>query len=135
MLGDYVLEGREPPEGIYNDFVKALEKLLETHAANENVKGFKSVVCYRTGLNVVPSVGSTPGANVDSRDDTATAGGGGPIAEEAQRFMNDCVKTLKEKKRVRIATKAINDHLVSLTMGIAAKFEQPGEFALASRKI
>ncbi|KAL1751715.1 amidohydrolase-domain-containing protein [Schizophyllum commune] len=128
MLGDYALEGREPPKGIYDDFVKAFEKLLETHAANENVKGFKSVVCYRTGLNVVPSVGSTPGANVESRDNTATAGGGGPIAEEAQRFMHDCVKTLKEKKRVRIATKAINDHLVSLTMGIAAKFEQPVQF-------
>ncbi|KAL1737972.1 amidohydrolase-domain-containing protein, partial [Schizophyllum fasciatum] len=118
MLGDYALDGREPPPDVYTQFVKAFTELLTSHGADENVKGFKSVVCYRTGLNVGP-VAPADGSDGSSR---------GPPEDEAVGFVRDCVASLRERKRVRIARKAINDHLVSLAMGVAAQCGKPIQF-------
>ncbi|KAF8961620.1 amidohydrolase-domain-containing protein [Flammula alnicola] len=66
-----------------------LEKSLTKSAEHPDVVGFKSIVCYRTGMNV---------------------------KEEA---LLDVYYMLKEKGSIRLAHKALNDEVVRIALGVA----------------
>lgn len=95
------------PLDVINALRDKLSVALGTYARNADVAGFKSIVCYRTGLDIVPAV------NLDS-DAIAEAG-------------DALFKTFTETGKVRLAHKPINDLVVGMTLRIAAEFDKPGE--------
>ena len=86
-------------------FQEKLKVSLEESAEDPDVVGFKSIVCYRTGLDV-----------------------------HMRHSQLDCFKALEEEFQtyrltgtIRLAKKPLNDYVVALTLGVAAKYKKPGE--------
>ena len=75
------------------------------------VAGFKSVVAYRTGLNVSPNPDMT---SIES----------GIVAMLSSRKE----KTEKGSGVLRLAHKALNDFVVCTALSIASEFNKPGEY-------
>ncbi|EJD46922.1 hypothetical protein AURDEDRAFT_62900 [Auricularia subglabra TFB-10046 SS5] len=84
------------------------EEQLGEHAARVDVVGFKSVACYRTGLDISPIPPADPGVYADA----------------IQGFSND----LQSRGTLRIAHKQFNDNLVRITLRVAAEFGKPVQF-------
>jgi hypothetical protein len=92
------------PTTLLKTFSEKLRERLEANAKDSNVAGFKSVVCYRTGLEVstVPS----------------------PSAETSALF--DTFKHSQSNVPLRLANKPLNDLVVRTTLEIAAEYNKPG---------
>ena len=87
------------------NFARALEKV----AADEEVVGFKSVVCYRTGLNV---------AVRNEQDDDFSA------------MVEQCVTMAYLKyeatRTIRLEYKHLNDYVVNRVLELSGKCGKPG---------
>ena len=92
------------PTTLFNAFSEKLREQLEANANDPNVAGFKSVVCYRTGLEV---------STVPNR-----------FAETSALF--DTFKHSQSNEPLRLANKPLNDLVVRTTLEIAAKYNKPG---------
>jgi hypothetical protein len=86
-------------------FQARLRVRLEESAVDPDVVGFKSIVCYRTGLDV-----------------------------HTRHTQLDCFKALEEEferyrlfRAIRLAKKPLNDYVVALTLEVAAEYNKPGE--------
>lgn len=112
VLLESLLALRESAQGPLSDwgivqphFQGQFEDLLELCGSDPDVVGFKSIICYRTGLDV--SLGT-------------------PLTEHwgefAERWMGQNVSKL------RLEQKEFNDWVVCLTMKIAAKYQKPGMY-------
>ncbi|KAJ7115883.1 amidohydrolase-domain-containing protein [Mycena epipterygia] len=93
---------------ILSSFNDALKVSL-THSARDdkNVVAFKSIACYRTGLDVAPSA--------DSEEDILIC-------------LRDVLKIHQETGTIRLAHKALNDHIVRMTLEVAGKYQKPVQF-------
>jgi len=85
-------------------FQKQLRIRLERSAMDPDVVGFKSVVCYRTGLDV-----------------------------QVQPYLDLCVGAFAElfsvyqqSGKIRIAHKPLNDYVVTMALEVAAEYKKPG---------
>ena len=96
-----------------NAFITSLTKSLKESAGDSNVVGFKSIVCYRTGLNVA-IVSCT--ASLESS-------------------LVDLFKTYKEGGRLRLAHKALNDLVVQIAVEVASEHDIPGKSYQFSLKL
>lgn len=85
-------------------FSEKLRERLEASAKDSNVAGFKSVVCYRTGLEV---------STVSDRS-----------AENSALF--DIFNHFQSNVPLRLAKKPLNDLVVRMTLEIAAEYNKPG---------
>lgn len=92
---------------LQNSFSQQLIARLEKCAKDPNVAGFKSVVCYRTGLNV-PSAPNRP------------------AAVEAMNRVYERFRSKGRNEPLRLADKPLNDLVVRKTVKIAAQFSKPG---------
>ncbi|KAJ7672683.1 amidohydrolase 2 [Mycena rosella] len=92
---------------IFNSFNAILKESLTNSANDENVVGFKSIACYRTGLDVLPSADSD---------------------EDILACLRDVLKTLQETGTIRLAHKAFNDHIVRMALLVAGKHRKPVQF-------
>ena len=92
------------PTTLFKAFSEKLRERLEANAKDSNVAGFKSVVCYRTGLEV---------STVPNR-----------FAETSALF--DTFKHCQSNVPLRLANKPLNDLVVRTTLDIAAKYNKPG---------
>jgi hypothetical protein len=93
----------------FNAFSSALDATLRDLARDPVVVGFKSVVCYRTGLNVGVNPDDLSGVKrsiVATVSSWKNAGGSGVL---------------------RLADKALNDFVVRTALSIATEFDKPGE--------
>ena len=97
-------EGISFSVALLTSFIDTLRKRLVASAKNLSVAGFKSVVCYRTGLDVsaVPD----------------------PTAEGAALF--GIYKQFQSNVPVRLADKPLNDLVVRTTLEVAAEYNKPG---------
>lgn len=84
------------------------EERLKQYATRVDVVGFKSVACYRTGLDISPVPPADPGVYL----------------EAFQGFSAD----LKSRGTLRIAHKQFNDNLVRITLQVAAQSGKPVQF-------
>lgn len=84
-------------------FQGQLEDLLELCGKDPDVVGFKTIICFRTGLNVSLAPPLTE-----------------HWAEFAERWVGQNISKL------RLEQKEFNDWVVCLTMKIAAKYQKPG---------
>lgn len=89
-----------------SSFIERYTAFLHDNAQRPEVVGFKSVACYRTGLDVALS-------GVHSESEIAA-----------------CLPLLntmfRETGKVRLAQKPINDRLVRICVRIAAEYDKPG---------
>ncbi|PBK71851.1 amidohydrolase 2 [Armillaria solidipes] len=87
-------------------FTKELQNSLSLSAASENVIAFKSIACYRTGLNI------------------ATC--------NSEQEISDCFVMANKKYladgKIRLAYKALNDHIVRVALKIAGEHNIPVQF-------
>jgi hypothetical protein len=86
--------------------VRLTDALTEA-ARSPLVVGFKSVVCYRTGLAV-------------------SLGDEWSVVERAMRALVDTVLDGGKDAKVRLEQKALNDLVVRIAMEVGGKFGKPG---------
>lgn len=89
---------------ILNSFNANFKASLTDSAKDQNVVGFKSVACYRTGLDVATSAES----------------------EAIVICLKDVSKMYQETGTIRIAHKALNDHVVRMALEISGEYQKPG---------
>ncbi|KAJ6591655.1 amidohydrolase 2 [Mycena vulgaris] len=95
------------PVSILDSFNTILKESLSNSASDKNVAAFKSIACYRTGLDVLPSA--------ESDEDILTC-------------LRDILKILEETGAIRIAHKPFNDHVVRMALEVAGKHRKPVQF-------
>src|SRR6266498_6007433 len=88
---------------ILEEFEKLLEATLQESATDPEVAGFKSIVCYRTGLNV-----STQGN-----------------ATEKAKALKDVWQDFNRSGKVRLAHKPLNDEVVRIALTVAGRHGKP----------
>ncbi|KAH0834001.1 amidohydrolase 2 [Lanmaoa asiatica] len=92
--------------GVLEELVDRFESSILANAQDEHVAGFKSVVCYRTGLDIAPSA----------------------TFEEIQNAVLDLLLQYKTTESLRLQQKTLNDYLVRIVLQIAARYHKPGRF-------
>ncbi|CAK5267573.1 unnamed protein product [Mycena citricolor] len=97
----------EQLELVLSAFLDIFERTLAESAAANEVVGFKSVACYRTGLDVEPPSES---------------------AEAVLASLKDVAQDFKLTGKIRLAHKALNDLVVCKTLEIAAAQDKPIQF-------
>ena len=92
------------PDTLLTNFLLTIRERLAANAKDPSVAGFKSVVCYRTGLDVstVPD----------------------PAAEATALF--DAYQHFQPDVPLRLADKPLNDLVVRTTLEVAAQHNKPG---------
>jgi hypothetical protein len=97
-------------------FSEKLRERLEANAKDSNVAGFKTVVCYRTGLEV--STVPDPFAEDDAWFDI--------FAHAENSALFDIIDHSQSNVPLRLANKPLNDLVVRTTLEIAAEYNKPG---------
>lgn len=90
---------------LLSSFSSEFDRAITGEAKSEDVAGFKSVACYRTGLDVSPIPASL---------------------EEIEDALMVAMKRYIATGKLRLADKAFNDYLVRVTMEVAGKYSKPG---------
>ena len=85
-------------------FEAELRESLSRSGENSEIVGFKSIVCYRTGMNV----------SVHGNE------------EEKLDALKDVLEAYKQTGVIRLAHKALNDEVVRITLAVAEKCGKPG---------
>jgi hypothetical protein len=142
----------EPDKAFCAAWLVAFMGAIHTAVHDPHVVGFKSVVCYRTGLNVLPmrqeyidSVASSPESTADHitqmshptinlmMDDTS-------IADDLIKSVTDLyvhfnrnidASNSSSTPAVRIQHKTLNDIIVGITMAKAGAHDKPGDYFLS----
>lgn len=92
------------PTRIQNHFVERLNHALEVCAVDPEVVAFKSIACYRTGLNIAVN----------------------PDLREIQQCLTGLMLRYEATKTLRLADKAINDHVVNAVLRVSGQCGKPG---------
>jgi hypothetical protein len=95
-------------DSMLDQFNALLSQTLEEAAATDNVAGFKSIACYRTGLNI----------SLSSESD------------EIKESIRQVYYMLRGSGKLRISHKPLNDHVVRTTLQIAGKHRKPGSIVV-----
>ena len=114
MRPEDLLKSLSPTDpNVFESFSSALRTTLRDLARDPAVAGFKSVVGYRTGLNVNPNSDDIP---------------------DVKRGIVDTVSSWREKAEgsdvLRLTHKALNDFVVCTMLSIATEFNKPGKCSL-----
>lgn len=99
-----IAESNVSPSDIFKVFEDGLTAAFQASAADPEVAGFKSIACYRTGLDISLT-----------RDVSAI-----------ERAMMTQLLVYVSKRSLRLADKTINDYVVNMTMRIAGECGKPG---------
>lgn len=100
------------PYNAHIDFRSELARALEKSSADPEVVGFKSIACYRTGLDIAVMNTEDPQAHPQVIEQSITM----------IYLKYEATRTL------RLADKVLNDYIVNKTMHIAAKCGKPGQW-------
>ncbi|RPD76968.1 hypothetical protein L226DRAFT_504889 [Lentinus tigrinus ALCF2SS1-7] len=101
-----IADSNVTPSDLFKAFVREFNTFLKTSAADPEVVGFKSIACYRTGLDVTTS-----------QDPSAI-----------ERAIMTMLLVYVAKHDLRLADKPINDFIVNMTMRIAGECGKPVQF-------
>ncbi|KAI5994356.1 hypothetical protein EDD15DRAFT_2259946 [Pisolithus albus] len=80
------------------------EERIVTCANDDDVVGFKSIACYRTGLDILPS-----GAD-----------------EDVEKSLLEAWTEYDTTDKFRLKHKALNDYLVRIVLRVAGQYKKPG---------
>ena len=106
MFGSHVKTSNKSPEAgpLFEIFRKNLFEFLENDAVNKDVVGFKSIVCYRTGLDIALS----------------------NSIEEQEQALLQLFDEYTKTGSLRLQHKPLNDEVVRITLTIAGNYNKPG---------
>lgn len=106
MFGSFVKTGNKLPEpgALFEIFRKNLVEILENDAVNKDVVGFKSIVCYRSGLDIALS----------------------NSLEEQEQALLQLFDEYTKTGSLRLEHKPLNDEVVRITLTIAGNHNKPG---------
>lgn len=90
---------------VLESFTQRFTAKLQAHACEKDVVAFKSIVCYRTGLDIA----------------TWSSSAGIKFA------LLDIFKMLKDKGTIRLEQKPLNDLVVRIALDVAGEYDRPGE--------
>jgi hypothetical protein len=96
-----------------SQFFNVLEALLRNATLDPNVVAFKTIVCYRTGLNV------TLAEDVEHR-----------VVEQS---LHEVLRQPSPDGKFRLQNKPLNDWLVRTTLKIAGQRNLPGQPSIVHR--
>ncbi len=85
-------------------FADEYTKMLIDNALREEVVAFKSIACYRSGLDISLS----------------------DLDEDVEACLSTISAQFSEKSTVRLAHKPLNDYLVRICLKVAAQYNKPG---------
>ena len=103
-LDKQIAENNVTPTELLVKFTKDLTQSLQASAADPEVAGFKSIVCYRTGLDISTN----------------------PDTTAIERLVIGLILVYMSKGVLRLAEKALNDYIVNVTMKVAGECGKPG---------
>ncbi|KAF8216413.1 amidohydrolase-domain-containing protein [Mycena galopus ATCC 62051] len=95
------------PVSILQLFNTTFNASLHDSASDKNVVGFKSIACYRTGLDVAPTA--------DSEESIITS-----LKEVSEMY--------QETGTIRLAHKALNDYIVRMALQVSSECGKPVQF-------
>ena len=95
---------RESVKAAFAEFTVEFKQALERASSDPSVVGFKSIACYRTGLDIIPT--EEPLKQVE--DSLARA-----------------IEAYQKTKKMRLADKKFNDYIVRMTMEVAGTCKKP----------
>lgn len=111
MLFDADAEkGNADQAEMFMPFRDRLFAALEVAAADPEVVGFKSIVCYRTGLNITVE----------------------PAVAAVAENLSMLASLYRTTRKLRLQTKLINDFVVNTVLQIAGRCGKPGQFRVGS---
>ena len=99
---------------LLSSFSSPFDAALHQASTDPLVVGFKSIACYRTGLDVSPV--QCPLEDIEES-----------LMGAMQKFETT------GRKKLRLEEKVFNDYLVRLTMEVAGKYGKPGESLRSNR--
>ncbi|KAJ3503636.1 hypothetical protein NLJ89_g8342 [Agrocybe chaxingu] len=108
ILGPYMSPGAHGsfnPCRVVRSFETRLAGILSENARDQDVVGFKSIVCYRTGMDVSLS------GNMKEKEDA----------------LSELLDMYRRTGRIRLAHKPLNDTVVRIALGVAGDYEIPGD--------
>ncbi|KAI0339169.1 amidohydrolase 2 [Trametopsis cervina] len=94
------------PHGVFELFDKTLRDALGKAAMDPEVVGFKSIACYRTGLNITVN----------------------PDIASVTTSVSELVLDYSESKPLRLEIKDVNDWIVNLTLEVSSQCGKPVQF-------
>ncbi|OCH91311.1 hypothetical protein OBBRIDRAFT_753306 [Obba rivulosa] len=106
LLDAQLLSQSFTPFPLFESFQAKLTSLLTASALDDQVAGFKSIACYRTGLNIVPANG----------------------CPDFEQPLTNILLRYEATKQLRLEHKALNDFVVNATLRIAGQYGKPVQF-------
>ncbi|KAI9068837.1 amidohydrolase 2 [Trametes sanguinea] len=106
-------EGGLSPSKLLHNFMTGFEAALIAAATDSEVVGFKSIACYRTGLDVSITTSLV--------EDTA-------VLHEIEQLLTRMSLIYMSNHPLRLAHKHLNDFVVNVTMRIAGECGKPVQF-------
>jgi len=106
FLEAMIASGRIDPPTYTTQFLERLTEAIQEAANDPEVVGFKSIACYRTGLDIAVNY----------------------FREDLERSLMVVVLRYEMTKKLRLADKAINDMIVLTTLRIAGQCGKPVQF-------
>ena len=104
-MDEQIASSNVTPAVLIERFEHELGAALAASAADPDVAGFKSIACYRTGLDIGPI------------PDTSTL----------ERAVMTVILVYHARHTLRLADRALNDYVVHRTMRAAAECGKPGQ--------
>ncbi|KAI0789209.1 amidohydrolase-domain-containing protein [Abortiporus biennis] len=109
VMNDMLVENSLDPAIILRNWGERLDQELRRCGSDPTVAGFKSIACYRTGLDILQ-------VSVESH------------GVELKRLLTITLLRYEATKTFRLAEKLINDFVVNLTLRIAQDCGKPVQF-------
>ncbi|CAA7262582.1 unnamed protein product [Cyclocybe aegerita] len=109
ILGPYISPGAHgslKSGHVVRLFETKLTSILSQNASDQDVVGFKSIVCYRTGVDV--SLSSS--------------------MQEKEDALSEVLDVYRRTGMIRLAHKPLNDTVVRIALGVAGDYEIPVQF-------
>jgi len=104
---------------LYSSYVEEFCAKIEAFAGDPEVVGFKSIACYRGGLDVLPGVNNEAAFRI--------------FANALRDFVNTPAKN-GGKKTFRLDHGILNHTLLCRALQIAGKYSKPGSFSPGNLK-
>ncbi|KAI0072172.1 hypothetical protein K474DRAFT_441712 [Panus rudis PR-1116 ss-1] len=106
VMESIIGSGAVDPSHFMHTFKNQFIAVLRQSAADPEVAGFKSIACYRTGLDISPM----------------------PSVNELEKGLTMILLRYEATRTLRLADKVINDYVVHLTLQTAGEFQKPVQF-------
>ncbi|GBE78754.1 hypothetical protein SCP_0116460 [Sparassis crispa] len=106
LMDTHLSTGTLAPLNLFDAFVATLTTAITAAAQDPEVAGFKSIACYRTGLDITLTQ-TTP---------------------ELEQSITGIALQYSTSKKLRLAHKALNDFVVNTTLRVAGQYGKPVQF-------